>query len=238
MPEGPRARPASHGNPDSDRRAGLPSDLSVRYCDQKSTHRIGWLHWRSGAPVFDGDGPLVIGVVSWSTAPGDEEGCGGLTGVTPLLLYRDWIDERRGSPTGEVTDIAVGLGCAVRDYRRAAAPSERRAVAADGMQGYSIPETTRSYGALLVNRNGERFVDELAPRDVVAEAIVRECDEGRGVDTPDGRRSVPLDCRPIEPADAEIRSRTCSAATAPPDRSALRSPYTPTPSCTTRTAGS
>ena len=33
----------------------------------------------------------VIGVVSWSTAPGDEEGCGGLTGVTPLLLYRSWI---------------------------------------------------------------------------------------------------------------------------------------------------
>ncbi len=33
----------------------------------------------------------MIGVVSWSTAPGDEEGCGGLTGVTPLLLYRDWI---------------------------------------------------------------------------------------------------------------------------------------------------
>ena len=45
----------------------------------------------SGAPAFDGDGPLVIGVVSWSAAPGDEEGCGGLTGVTPLLLYRDWV---------------------------------------------------------------------------------------------------------------------------------------------------
>jgi secreted trypsin-like serine protease len=45
----------------------------------------------SGAPAFDGEGPLVIGVVSWSTAPNDEEGCGGLTGVTPLLLYRDWI---------------------------------------------------------------------------------------------------------------------------------------------------
>jgi len=29
--------------------------------------------------------------VSWSTAPNDEGGCGGLTGVTPLLLYRDWI---------------------------------------------------------------------------------------------------------------------------------------------------
>src|SRR5262249_5568412 len=47
----------------------------------------------SGAPAFDGDGPMVIGVVTWSTAPRDQEGCGGLTGVTPLLLYRDWILE-------------------------------------------------------------------------------------------------------------------------------------------------
>ena len=33
----------------------------------------------------------LYGVVSWSTAPGDETGCGGLTGITPLLSYRDWI---------------------------------------------------------------------------------------------------------------------------------------------------
>ena len=53
------------------------------------------------SPAFDGEGPLVIGVVSWSTAPEDEEGCGGLTGLTPLLLYRGWIiDTARkfGSP--------------------------------------------------------------------------------------------------------------------------------------------
>ena len=47
----------------------------------------------SGAPAYDGEGPLVIGIVSWSTAPGDEAGCGGLTGLTPLLSYRDWIVE-------------------------------------------------------------------------------------------------------------------------------------------------
>ena len=46
----------------------------------------------SDAPVFENSGAL-IGVVSWSTAPGDEEGCGGLTGVTPLMLYRNWIVE-------------------------------------------------------------------------------------------------------------------------------------------------
>ncbi|HEX9469860.1 MAG TPA: S1 family peptidase, partial [Bradyrhizobium sp.] len=28
---------------------------------------------------------------SWSTGPNGSAGCGGLTGVTPLTLYRDWI---------------------------------------------------------------------------------------------------------------------------------------------------
>ncbi len=35
--------------------------------------------------------PVVVGVISWSTGPNGADGCGGLTGVTPLTLYRDWI---------------------------------------------------------------------------------------------------------------------------------------------------
>ncbi|MGZ4482033.1 MAG: FAD-dependent oxidoreductase, partial [Gaiellales bacterium] len=69
------------------------------------------------------------------------------------------------------------------------------------LQGYSIPETTRSYGALLLNSHGERFVDELAARDTVADAIVQECREGRGLTTPDGRPAVLLDTTRI---DAEV----------------------------------
>ena len=33
----------------------------------------------------------IVGVISWSTGPNGSAGCGGLTGVTPLTLYRDWI---------------------------------------------------------------------------------------------------------------------------------------------------
>ena len=49
----------------------------------------------SGAPVFQetGNGRAVIGLVSWSTGPNNTAGCGGLTGVTPLARYRDWIAE-------------------------------------------------------------------------------------------------------------------------------------------------
>jgi secreted trypsin-like serine protease len=73
---------------------GKPGSLQIRLVDAATGHRspgLGACTGDSGAPAFDGEGPLVIGVVSWSTAPEDEEGCGGLTGLTPLLAYRGWI---------------------------------------------------------------------------------------------------------------------------------------------------
>jgi succinate dehydrogenase / fumarate reductase flavoprotein subunit/L-aspartate oxidase len=105
--------------------------------------------------------------------------------------------------TGEVTDIALAAGCEARDLD-ALQYHPNGGLWPTTMQGYSIPETTRAYGALLLNASGERFVDELGGRDVVAAAIVRECEEGRGLTTPEGRPSVLLDCRPIAVADAEI----------------------------------
>lgn len=105
--------------------------------------------------------------------------------------------------TGEVTELALAAGCAARDLD-ALQRHPNGGIWPPAVQGYSIPETTRAYGALLVNARGERFVDELAPRDVVAAAIERECAEGRGLVSPDGRPAVLLDCRPVDPADAAI----------------------------------
>jgi secreted trypsin-like serine protease len=47
----------------------------------------------SGAPAFEpaSDPPVLVGLVSWSTGANNAAGCGGLTGVTPLALYADWI---------------------------------------------------------------------------------------------------------------------------------------------------
>ena len=73
---------------------GQPGSLQVRLYDNATRNQrtgLGACTGDSGAPAFDGEGPLVIGVVSWSTAPRDEQGCGGLTGLTPLLNYRGWI---------------------------------------------------------------------------------------------------------------------------------------------------
>jgi secreted trypsin-like serine protease len=75
---------------------GKPGSLQIRLFDPAMRDHglgLGGCTGDSGAPAFDGEGPLVIGVVSWSTAPDYQEGCGGLTGLTPLVLYRDWIVE-------------------------------------------------------------------------------------------------------------------------------------------------
>lgn len=60
------------------------------------------------------------------------------------------------------------------------------------LAGGLISEATRSCGGLLINALGERFIDELAPRDVVTAAILRECAAGRGISR-DGRVGVFLD---------------------------------------------
>ena len=103
--------------------------------------------------------------------------------------------------TGEATELARGIGAQVRDFD-ALQHHPNGGAWPPPLQGYSIPETTRAYGALLRNAEGERFCDELAPRDTVAAAIVAECDQGRGLTTPDGRPAVLLDTTLIDPGVA------------------------------------
>lgn len=59
--------------------------------------------------------------------------------------------------------------------------------------GALVSEAARSAGAQLLNGLGERFVDELKPRDHVSAAIIRECEEGRGIFTETGTQGVFLD---------------------------------------------
>jgi len=105
--------------------------------------------------------------------------------------------------TGEVTQIALDAGAEARDLDALQYHPNGGTWPAN-MQGYSIPETTRAYGAVLLNAEGEEFTDSLGPRDVVAQAIVDEVAKGNGVQTPDGRPAVYLDTTRIAPADAEI----------------------------------
>jgi succinate dehydrogenase / fumarate reductase flavoprotein subunit/L-aspartate oxidase len=65
------------------------------------------------------------------------------------------------------------------------------------LAGGLISEAARSAGAKLINGEGERFVDELKPRDVVAAAILRECGQGRGIER-GGQAGVFLDTPTLE----------------------------------------
>jgi hypothetical protein len=75
---------------------GKPGTLQIRLVDpvgQGTREGLGACTGDSGAPVFEDKqgGPVIVGVVSWSTGPNGAAGCGGMTGVTPLTLYRDWV---------------------------------------------------------------------------------------------------------------------------------------------------
>jgi L-aspartate oxidase len=105
--------------------------------------------------------------------------------------------------TGEVTKIAVGLGAESRDLDALQYHPNGGAWPAN-MQGYSIPETTRAYGAVLLNKDREEFTDSLGPRDQVSQAIFDEVEKGNGVETPDGRPALYLDTTRISERDAEI----------------------------------
>ena len=105
--------------------------------------------------------------------------------------------------TGEVTQIAVDLGAESRDLD-ALQYHPNGGAWPETMQGYSIPETTRAYGAVLLNSDGEEFTDSLGPRDEVSQAIFDEVARGKGVETEDGRPAVYLDTTRIAEADAEV----------------------------------
>jgi L-aspartate oxidase len=66
-------------------------------------------------------------------------------------------------------------------------------VGGNGADGLLVTEAVRGEGARLLDSSGERFVDELAPRDEVARAVQR-----RMAST--GAASVGLDMRDVDPA--------------------------------------
>jgi L-aspartate oxidase len=62
-----------------------------------------------------------------------------------------------------------------------------------GREGFLVTEAIRGEGAVLLDAAGERFVDELAPRDEVSRAIHARLAQS-------GSRSVGLDMRMVDPA--------------------------------------
>lgn len=77
------------------------------------------------------------------------------------------------------------------------------AVFPEPMAGILVTEGIRSMGGQLVNALGQRFVNDLETRDAVAAAVIRECKEGRGVNTPSGRVGIWLDMPLVDKVHGE-----------------------------------
>jgi L-aspartate oxidase len=116
---------------------------------------------------------------------------------------RNELSTNHPGATGEVTQMAADLGAELRDFD-ALQYHPNGGAWPQNMQGYSIPETTRAYGAVLLNADGEEFTDSLGPRDAVSQAIFEEVEKGKGVETPDGRPAVYLDTTRIPERDADV----------------------------------
>ena len=76
--------------------------------------------------------------------------------------------------TGDALAIALRHGITLKDINYIQIhPTSFYAKESDG-RSFLISESVRGEGALLLNKNMERFVDELQPRDVVANAIFKQ----------------------------------------------------------------
>ncbi len=110
-----------------------------------------------------------------------------------------------GMVFAETTNPPVATGDGMAMARRAGASLldmefvqfHPTALAVPGAPRFLVSEAVRGEGAYLRNGAGERFTEELAPRDQVARAIARENRAGRG--------PVTLDLRHLDPD--HVRSR-------------------------------
>jgi L-aspartate oxidase len=149
--------------------------------------------WRAGFDTRDGAATIEASAVVLAA--------GGR--CFAVAAERGELSTNHPNATGEVTAIALDLGAEARDLD-ALQYHPNGGAWPPTMQGYSIPETTRSYGAVLLNADGDEFTDSLGPRDEVSQAIFDEVAAGRGVATPDGRPAVWLDTTRIPEADADV----------------------------------
>jgi len=97
--------------------------------------------------------------------------------------------------TGDGVAMALRAGAALLDMEFV--QFHPTALALAGAPRFLVSEAVRGEGARLLNASGERFVDELAPRDQVARAILREQRAGRG--------PVSLDLRHLESERVKTR---------------------------------
>ena len=118
------------------------------------------------------------------------------TGGSGRMHLNGFLTSNHFGATGDGLVLAYRLGARLRDLDSFQYHPTGLAHPPH-LAGSLITEAVRSAGAHLRNGLGERFVDELDSRDVVAAAIIRECRAGRGIER-DGQVGVWLDTPRLE----------------------------------------
>src|SRR3954454_24698909 len=127
------------------------------------------------------------------------------TGGSGRLHLNGFPTSNHYGATADGTVLAYRIGARLRDmdsFQYHPTGVAHPAYLAGGL----ISEAARSAGAALINGCGERFVDELLPRDIVAAAILRECAQGRGIER-EGQIGVFLDTPRLDAAKAGVLQR-------------------------------
>ncbi len=140
---------------------GKPGTLQIRLVDpvgQGTREGLGACTGDSGAPVFEDKqgGPVIVGVVSWSTGPNGAAGCGGMTGVTPLTLYRDWTVADRAASGDASCRLQSQARCAVQVRHPGASASEPRRMIGDSRAVHPSRFAGYAYSQLAGRRRAFR----------------------------------------------------------------------------------
>ncbi|MGH7273436.1 MAG: FAD-binding protein [Nitrospiria bacterium] len=124
------------------------------------------------------------------------------TGGSGRLHIQGFPTSNHFGATGDALPLAYRLGAILR-FMDTFQYHPTGVSYPEPMAGLLVTEGIRSAGAQLLNTKGDRFINEMDTRDVVAAAIIRECQQGRGVATPAGRTGVWLDIPMVDLVNGE-----------------------------------
>ncbi len=149
----------------------------------------------------DGDG-AVTGAVLWNRGNGTLTTVSAravilATGGSGQLRLQGFPTSNHLGATGDGLILAYRQGCELR-HADSFQYHPSGAAYPEALAGQLVTEAIRSAGAQVVNAEGEAYIDALVTRDVLAAATLKEVAEGRGVQTPAGRKGVWLDTPLIE----------------------------------------
>ncbi len=160
------------------------------------------LEHHAAVELTDDGQDRVTGAVLWNTQSGKLVTVSAravilATGGSGQLRLQGYPTSNHLGATGDGLILAYRQGCSLlhvdsHQYHPSGSSFP------EALAGQLVTESIRAVGAQLLNANGERFIDEMTFRDVVAAGIIREVRAWRGVQTPTVRRGLGLDTPLIE----------------------------------------